>query len=564
MRALQLVLLLWVALVTVQIFLAQRELRDGFDASSDAGHVASPGELVDGVPLPLLERARDRFASAARRLDGALLFPVRHLPVLGRQVRTAASVTDAAEEASDLAIDALEQARTALDEGGTTGPARVALLREVATIAADAKERVEAIDVGSGRALLAPVADRRNELVERLVELDEGLARTVVVTRATADLLEGPRRYLLLAANNAEMRAGSGMFLTAGVLEVRDGQMEIGELFQTGDLQLDGEGVPLDEDYEARWGWLEPNREWRNLGATPAFDRSAPIAAAMWQQAMGETVDGVIAVDAQALEAVIAATGPVEVEGQVVPPDNVPGWVLHDQYLLFPEKSARRDMLGAVANAALEIVEEGDIELGVLAGEIAKAAGGRHILVWSNRPEEQRAWETAGVAGSLSPDSLLVGVMNSGGNKLDWFLETSNDLRIETRDDRVHVELEVHVANNTPEGEPEYIAGPTPGSVQLVEGEYRGLVSVTVPGAASDLSFEGDPALAAIGPDGPTNVIATEFRLLRGERRSFIVRFTLPAGATIRREPSGRVPPVAWRLDGEEAPSDAAAWTIHP
>ena len=41
---------------------------------------------------------------------------------------------------------------------------------------------------------------------------------------------EGPGDYLLLAANNAQMQNGQGMFLSAGVLHVEDGRMDLGPM----------------------------------------------------------------------------------------------------------------------------------------------------------------------------------------------------------------------------------------------------------------------------------------------------------------------------------------------
>ena len=40
----------------------------------------------------------------------------------------------------------------------------------------------------------------------------------------------------------------------------------------TAELALPGDGVPFSGDFADRWGWLHPNREWRNLGLSPQFD----------------------------------------------------------------------------------------------------------------------------------------------------------------------------------------------------------------------------------------------------------------------------------------------------
>src|SRR5207249_1363112 len=120
-----------------------------------------------------------------------------------------------------------------------------------------------------------------------------------------------PHRYLLLVANNGEMRAGSGMFLVAAPLQTDRGKVTLGPVHQTADIAVDSDEVPLTGDLADRWGWLHPNREWRNLGASPRFDVTAPLAAKMWKAKTGEDVDGVLALDVESLRKVLAVTGPI-------------------------------------------------------------------------------------------------------------------------------------------------------------------------------------------------------------------------------------------------------------
>ena len=50
---------------------------------------------------------------------------------------------------------------------------------------------------------------------------------------AVADILQGPEHYLVLMGNNAEMRAGSGAFLEAGVLTTSDGELHLSDVVPT-------------------------------------------------------------------------------------------------------------------------------------------------------------------------------------------------------------------------------------------------------------------------------------------------------------------------------------------
>ena len=44
-------------------------------------------------------------------------------------------------------------------------------------------------------------------------------------------------------------------------------------------------------------------------------------------------------------------------------------------------------------------------------------------MLWSSASGEQAGWTAVQVAGTLKPNSMLLGVHNRGGNKLDQFLD---------------------------------------------------------------------------------------------------------------------------------------------
>ena len=60
-----------------------------------------------------------------------------------------------------------------------------------------------------------------------------------------------------------------------------------------------------------------------------------------------------------------------------------------------------------------------------LASELVDVASGRHLMLWSRDPDEQAGWDAVQVAGTLKPNSMLLGLHNRGGNKLDQFLDVN-------------------------------------------------------------------------------------------------------------------------------------------
>jgi hypothetical protein len=377
-------------------------------------------------------------------------------------------------------------------------------------------------------------------------------------------MAQGPSKYLVLAANNAEARAGSGMLLSAGVLDLQNGQFDLGPMTDTGLLQVPAGAVPVTGDLNARWGWTDPSQEWRNLAMSPRFPPNAALAAQMWKARTGETVDGVIAVDPIGLQALMEVSGPVVVDGKLITKENVVRESLFQSYLDYraPDPNnpnsgqaptaARRERLSDIARAVIDQLDVKGWDVASLSEDLQHAAQGRHLLAWSSHPEQQRGWEAAGVSGRLGPDSLLLAVQNRAGNKLDQFLPVQARLEHRPVAAGSQVTVNIHIENQTPAtGLNEYIEGPYPYS-GFVAGEYRGILSVNIPGLSRDIHLEGGTKNVVAGPDGPTRVVGTEMQLFRGEKKDFVLKFTLPAGYEhVTIEPSARYPAVTWAANGQ-------------
>jgi hypothetical protein len=558
---------LWFLAVVACAVFAIRDLKYGTQDVQAARAQLTPAALVTGEPAVALRQAEGRFASAHTKLANPALYPLRFFPVAGRQLRSAIALSGSAEVVARAGAKGVEQAASALDRAPSDGPGRIALLTKLQGIVTTASGELRGLDLGPGNALIGPLADRRRLFLQQLTEARTGLTKADAGVAALHDLLEGPRRYLVLAGNNAEMRAGSGAFLSVGVLESSGGSLHLGEFVPAGDLLVPKPGPAMDPDLAARWGWLEPNREWRNLGVSPRFDATGPLAAAMWEARGGAPVDGVLGLDVAAIKAVLGATGPVDVEGRPVDAGSVEPLLMHDQYTeaaTLAEHTIRRERMGAIAGTAVNALEQGSFSLVDLGNGLMEAANGRHILAWARDPKVQAGWAAAGTSGEVPADGLLVGLINRGANKLDRFLVVES--RMTTAPAKANGDTEVALAftldNRTPDGEIPYIAGPVK-ETGTAAGEYRGILSVTLPAGATAprLDQEGTGFVVA-GTDGSGTVVAVEQRVPKGEKRAITLRFEMP-GRTgeFRLLPSARIPPVEWRR-GDYAFNDGVGRTL--
>jgi HAMP domain-containing protein len=552
----------WVAAVLALCLLAVRDLQRGADRLQSTRAELDLGEVADGSVADELRAAQASFEAARRRVTNPLMLPLRPLPVVGRHLRSVTALSRAATRVTATAERAVRSSSAVVRTPPHDGPERLATLTALRVVVGDARADLRTVPLGPDRALVGPLATRRREFADELGQVRQALAHADAALATAVDLLTGPRRYLLLVGSNAEMRAGSGAFLSVGVLEAADGSLHLGPTTAAGDLALaPGAGVPyVDADLEARWGWLEPNREWRNLGLSPRFPATAALAARMWQAGKGEgdggggAVDGVLALDAEAVRAIVAATGPVTVAGgRTFAADQVVPFLLHDQYVeagaeLGGRQLERRELLGELAAAAVDAIQSGGVAVPDLADELAGAVRGRHLLAWSADPSKQAGWAAAGVGGDLPRDALLLGVVNRGANKLDPFLSIDAHLSIEGGNASVRVEL----ANHAPaSGEPAYVAGPN-AATGTAAGEYKGIVALTVPGFASAIAATGVSPLAVAGRDGETNVVGGEVRVPPGGSATVTVRFRLPAAArSLTVQPSARIPATTWTYRDE-------------
>jgi HAMP domain-containing protein len=548
----------WAAASALQLDRAYREDQRGLATIEAARAGLSTTSLTSGQVLTSLQAAERSFSAASRRLDNPLFDPTLYLPVVGRQLGSARALSAAANQAASVASTAASQLRPLVSEVHATGEARVQLLREAAGVASHAERSLARISLGPSTGLVSQLAQRRSELATQLHTLTGTLRQSSAAMAALATLLQGPGRYLILAANNNEMRAGSGMFLDAGVLTTNTGQLQLSPIQPTSSLTLPPGVVPLSGSFAARWAWMDPSGEWRNLAVSPRFEVTGALAARMWQAKTGQKVDGVIVLDDDALAELLHATSPVSIGGQTLDSANVVPFLLHDQYVDAGSNDARQDELGALAQAVFTDAVDGNpaeagdhaatSSLTSLATGLAQSALGRHILAWSSDPREEALWRQAGAAGTVGAKSLLTSVLNIGGNKLDQYLSVRDDLSFSVHGGRTSVTLKVHLANKTPPGEPHYITGPTTGS-NLAPGEYAGLISVSLPGNAKGAWIEGRRSLPVAGQDGPTQVVAAPIELLAGGQTDVVVHFTLPGRhGEIDVQPSARIPPITYQV----------------
>lgn len=362
------------------------------------------------------------------------------IPWAGENVRavstTAVAIDDISRDVLTPLVDVAEDINYAAfsPEGGridlepltTAGPALVS--------ASDAlTEATTAMDGIDADSLVGQVAGP----VREIQEYTDTLGSLVHAGAKAADLLppmlgaDGPRTYLVMFQNTAEMRATGGVASAIAIIEANDGALSIVHQGTAGDLGLNYEEPVLALDpgkesiYTERLG-----RFFSGVNLSPDFPTAARLAVEMAQRS-GFEVDGVVATDTIALSYMLEATGTLPVTGGLeLTEDNAVSLLLSDVYWEIDDQGLQDEFFALAAAEVFAALTGGESEPVELVYALTDAAAERRLLVWSAREEEQNELADTVLAGAFddtfpSPSTLGVFLNDGTSAKLQYYLETS-------------------------------------------------------------------------------------------------------------------------------------------
>ncbi|WP_328416518.1 DUF4012 domain-containing protein [Micromonospora sp. NBC_00389] len=360
--------------------------------------------------------------------------------------------------------------------------------------------------------LAAVPADRLvNQTRQALTDLRGEIDRLASLTSAAdqgARLLppllgaNGPRRYLLVSQNPAELRATGGMFGAYAMIEADKGQVRMGK--QGSSASLGQFNPPLKLPAETRALWTDlPGIYPADVNLTPHFPTAATLYREMFRRKTGTTVDGVLAVDPVVLSYLLKATGPVLVPGSVpLASEKVVQTLLNETYQRLDVR--QQDAFFAASSAAVfDALFKKNANPKVLLSAFDRAIAERRILFWSARPEEQRTIGDSRMAGTLPEQDTVptVGVfLNDGsGAKLGYYLRPTANLTVGEcqPDGRRELRLRVTLRSTAPKsGLSESVLG-----LGMAGDPYtmRTLVSIFSPAGGSVLDARLDGTEIAMG-----------------------------------------------------------------
>jgi hypothetical protein len=368
-----------------------------------------------------------------------------HLPVVGDDLAAVRSVAAVLDDLAHDGLPPLVETAGMVDVGALApidGQIDLAPLQRAAprlsaasTAIGRARDQVAGISV---EGLIGPL---RSAVEQLRSDLRQAAATAATAARSAALLppalgQSGPRTYLVLFQNLAEVRATGGMPGAFVVVRADHGKVTIidqgragaWDPFRAPVLKLAASDRAL---YGDRMG-----RYLADVNFTPDFSTTGRLAREMYRRYTGRTVDGVLATDPVALSYLLRAIGPVSVpDGPDLTAANAVPILLSRIYTDGSVPTEQDQYFAAAAASVFQALVQHPRDPSRMLAELAKATGERRILVWSAKPAENKLLAGTMLAGVLPPSDgrrPTVGVfLNDGsGAKLGYYLRHSADLAV--------------------------------------------------------------------------------------------------------------------------------------
>jgi hypothetical protein len=526
--------------------------------------------------------AAGKFAGANSRLHGDPLISVlRHLPLAGGQVDAAVSLAEIGEAGAAIgaggvdAVDAFNQVR---EQGEGTLPEKTVAVIDavdphVQKIEAQLRD-VDALRAGIGdRTLIGPMQRGISELDARRQRLRDFLDTYNRARVFAPEFLgfNGPRTYLVLAQNQAELLPTGGLVSVVGTVHLDRGHVK--------DMQFE-DAVRFGEEWMARENphveaprplrqYLLKDTSWNLAVSTwsPDFPTSAKTARSFFVMGGGQQVDGVIGMNVTTLQRLLAITGPVDVPEFDVTVDADNAWDLIEANTRAPYEhhTDRKAFAGILADGVLQrVLHPQPGQWSPLIDLLQKLGDEKDLLLFTSdaRQEDlihQFGWD--GAVGYTGGDYLQVIDASVNSTKLNAVIRHSAKVEVKLDGDGAATTTVALDYDNDLAG---WSAGRDPVLVEtlMLKGQYGGYVRLLTPPGSKITSVKDESGEIGVEEVSNENGLASFgrfFALPRDTKKHLVFSYSTPPnvvkqGSTwtytlhLRRQPGWELP-ISVRID---------------
>jgi len=361
--------------------------------------------------------------------------------------------------------------------------------------------RAEAIDTSGTLGFVSKAVTQLTTSLRSAGQITDAVSRASTLLPSMLGH-NGPRNYLLLFQNNAELRSTGGIPGALALVHVENGAISLTQQASTGDFpKYSSPVLPLSAETTALYQ-SNVGEYIQDVTATPQFPVAAQLAREMWKRQYGTEVDGVLTIDPVALSYLLKATGPVTLAtGDRLTSGNAVKLLLSETYARYPDPKMQDAFFASAAAEVFAKVAGGSFNPTTMIKALAKAGGERRILIWSANAGEQKSLAQTTLAGDLpksssSEQQFGVYLNDNTAAKMDYYLHTSIALGQATcrADKRPTYAVSVTLASDAPADAatslPSYVTGG--GGSGVPAGVTQTIVSVYAPRGATLIGATSD------------------------------------------------------------------------
>jgi len=431
------VVLLAVAWTAWSGFTVFRELTAARSAAQDLE--ASLREQDADASQRALNRLQHSSAVAADWTDGPTWSALSVLPVVGGDVDAVRRMSAALADISGEGLSPLVRALKDFEAGrydptdGRLPLDRIEALEPRLERSQQSFDRAnEALGGITDGLRVGRVESARAQLVDAV---EDGLDRLRPARRAVSLLppmlgADGPRTYLLVLQNNAEIRSTGGFAGSTFQLTADDGDISLEEPVAGNTFEfLESPGLSLSDEERALFTDRAATR-FVDANFIPDFPRAAELWRTRYESRFDVTLDGVVTADPVALSYLLEGSDPIEVQGVSLTSDNVVQELLSTTYSRFEDPADQDEFFRQAGTLIFDRLLT-DPDPATLVDGLRRGLDEGRVAVVSALDDEQEALVDAGATGALRPDAE--GVITAGvylndttadtGSKLSYYLD---------------------------------------------------------------------------------------------------------------------------------------------
>jgi hypothetical protein len=476
------------------LYAAQRDLRA---AEADARELRSAIEADDDARAQqALADLQDSAGSAESRTGGPWWAALTIAPVYGDDLGGVRALSASLHEVADGAAPALVGLTGDVDGLVTKGRVDLDGLADVGQrveIADDSMQRaLDEVDDHDSSAFVGSLRGPFEEYVDLVSDAASGLRSAKTATEVAPTMLgaDGPRDYLLVFQNNAEIRSTGGLSGSWARLHTEDGRIQLEEQGNATDFQASSKPVAsVSKAEDAVYGDVIA-RYFQDPLMVPDFPRAADLFDAFWRtEHPSVDLDGVLTLDTVGLSYLLRGTEPVVTQGYTLNPETVVQLMLNQVYIDIDDPEKQDDVFTLAAAKIFSAVTTGVTSPTELVKAVGQAVDERRLLVASFEDGIAAKLRGTQIAGELSGDDgstphVDLTVNDATGSKMSYYLDYDTEVRATSCADDVQqlvgsMKLRQTITSKDAARLPDYITGG--GSFGVPVGSQQVLVRLYAP-----------------------------------------------------------------------------------